>query len=107
MICGSKDNVEREVFIKGDIAERVYDFCPYHWTQVYRKCLDDLLESDQYRITNYIKAVSDRIICDHISTKTFALLEESLGKGIDELEDINELGADHFKFYKSVGEDFE
>lgn len=104
IICGTDVNVEREIFLKGDRIDRVYDLCSYHWTQVYRQCLNDLLDEDEYKILNYIKMTVDKTICDYLSEGFIEDIQTRLGKGLDEIEDLSELDVDHYKIIKCIEE---
>ena len=93
-ICGSEENVSCEVMMKGDAVERVYTLCGEHWVEVYRRCLDEFMEENEYKVNAFIKAATDRLIVDsYTREKTdFLINDEGLvdftGMEISEIRNL-------------------
>lgn len=68
-ICGSMENVECEVLLKGEQVDRIYHLCPKHWIKVYRKTLDDFLEVNEYKTNSYIKMSVDKLVGDEMNNR--------------------------------------
>ena len=70
-VCGVEEGVQCEVMVRGSQIDRIYHLCPEHWVEVYRRALDDFVESNEYKANSYIKAVADRLIADRLSEDKF------------------------------------
>ena len=66
-VCGETEGVECEVLLTGEQVDRIYHLCPEHWIKVYRKTLEDFLESNEYRCNTYIKMAADKLISDSLT----------------------------------------
>lgn len=66
-VCGSINDIQCEIFTKGEDIDRIYHFCPKHWIEVYRKTLDDFVEDNEYKANTYIKMVADKMIVDALN----------------------------------------
>lgn len=66
-VCGSINDIQCEIFTKGEDVDRIYHFCPKHWIEVYRKTLDDFVEDNEYKANTYIKMIADKMIVDSLN----------------------------------------
>lgn len=63
-VCGTEENVSCEIMMKGENVDRIYHLCSYHWMVVFRNCLEDFLEQNEYKVNSYIKGTADKMIVD-------------------------------------------
>jgi len=78
-VCGITEGVQCEVFTKGEVIDRVYHLCPEHWTEVYRRTLDDFVESNEYKVHSYIKMSADKLIADATTSRKLLDYEDEDG----------------------------
>jgi len=82
-VCESTENVECEIFMSGNIIDRIYHFCPGCQVKLFRKCIDDLIGQNEYKVSEFIQRYADDLICrsfherkmDHIDTEEVDLIE--------------------------------
>ena len=76
-VCGTEEGVTCELMMKGENVDRIYHLCSYHWMVVYRSCLEDFLEQNEYKCNSYIKATADKMIVDtHAKDKMKAIADD-------------------------------
>jgi hypothetical protein len=86
-VCGTEENVNCEMMMKGEQVDRIYHLCAYHWMVVFRDCLEDFLEQNEYKVNSYIKATADKMIVDtHARTKMEAIADEEGNVDLNEFE---------------------
>jgi len=104
-VCGETKGVECEILLKGDQVDRIYHLCPKHWIKVYRKTLDDFLESNEYKCNTYIKMSVDKLIAD-------AATSDKIGKfsnedGLVDIEKLDPQELRKLRPYETDGDDDE
>ncbi len=85
-VCGSTNDIQCEIFTKGEDIDRIYHFCPKHWIEVYRKTLDDFVEDNEYKANTYIKIIADKIIVDALNN---IKIEDVADNGIIDVDILN------------------
>ena len=88
-VCGTEEGVQCEILTKGEAVDRIYHLCPKHWTEVYRRALEDFTEGNEYKSNSYVKMIADRLIVDaHHTEKAALYLDEEGVLDIDSLEPV-------------------
>lgn len=76
-VCGSDDNVQCEIYMAGDSISRVYHFCPLCQVELFRRCIDDLVGQNEYKVSEFVQRYADALICESINdTKLRRLNDE-------------------------------
>ena len=86
-VCGSDENVQCEVLLKGDMIDRIYHLCGYHWIEVYRRTLDDFMEESEYKCNTYVKMSADKLIAEGVSGKKIEDYKND--EGIIDVDELN------------------
>jgi hypothetical protein len=94
-VCGASKDIQCEVMLKGTQVDRIYHLCPEHWVEVYRRSLDDFVESNQYKANSYIKAVADRLIAKRTTDDKLPHLTE------DDVVDLGKIDVREVRVLRS------
>lgn len=77
-VCGSTENVRREVFTESGEVIKVADLCGDHWIEVYRKCIEYFQEHEEFKVANLVRGMVNRVIGDSVSASKLSEIEESV-----------------------------
>lgn len=68
-VCDETENVECEIFMSGSTVDRIYHFCPGCQVKLFRKCIDDLIGQNEYKVSEFIQRYADDLICKSFHEK--------------------------------------
>lgn len=93
-ICDETENIQCEIFMSGDTVERVYHFCPLCLVDIYRRCIEDFLESSEYKVNSYIRTFADGLI---INAATARKINTKVGDGEDQIDLIETFNPEYVR----------
>jgi hypothetical protein len=68
-VCDETENVQCEIFMSGNTIDRIYHFCPGCQVELFRKCIDDLIGQNEYKVGEFIQRYADDLICKSFHEK--------------------------------------